>query len=650
MIDFFKTNRLLLFLAVLSCFQYAAAGIRPSRDVIMRMNPGLKVLVNGYSNDSMKKAAALFLIDNIAFHGGLEGKEVDAVHKTYEIYSSNKDITPKQAKDSVKQIYGIWNTKNLVTKSDVKIDYRIIQRNIDFAFKIWEECPWKDSISFDTFCEYVLPYRIGNESVTYWREKVFYQYKHLFESLKKDPKARSIKYAAQKVLDYLVSKPIRFTEDISTDVYPGPEIVKWRVGSCLDLTVMTVYVFRALGLPCTIEMMLIRGDNNVAHYWNATIDGDKKEWFFSPLYAKKVLESPDTYWNPKGKVWRITFSLNEEMAKDFGIPQEKVHPTFSYPLMVDVTSHYAGKFNWGIHIPCSKFLSHYSEGELIYLCLSSRLGWYPVGYGHIKNDSVNIRNAEGGVVYALATYKENHINLVTDPFLLERKRNVVRYFSPMKEKNKITILHKFNLFIEPFINRMVNGVFEGTNNSDFSNADTLFVIREKPVRLLNMCSINVDKSYRYLRYVGPTNGYCDISEITFYSSDEATVLSGTIIGPQEGALGTHSYYNVFDGNPYTSYHYDAPNGGWVGLDLGEPKRVGKIVFTPRNRDNFIRKNDVYELFFLHESKWKSAGICKAESDSIVYEVPKNALLELKNHSRGVDERIFEYKDGKQIFY
>lgn len=217
MIDFFKTNRLLLFLAVLSCFQYAAAGIRPSRDVIMRMNPGLKVLVNGYSNDSMKKAAALFLIDNIAFHGGLEGKEVDAVHKTYEIYSSNKDITPKQAKDSVKQIYGIWNTKNLVTKSDVKIDYRIIQRNIDFAFKIWEECPWKDSISFDTFCEYVLPYRIGNESVTYWREKVFYQYKHLFESLKKDPKARSIKYAAQKVLDYLVSKPIRFTEDISTD-------------------------------------------------------------------------------------------------------------------------------------------------------------------------------------------------------------------------------------------------------------------------------------------------------------------------------------------------------------------------------------------------------------------------------------------------
>lgn len=32
----------------------------------------------------------------------------------------------------------------------------------------------------------------------------------------------------------------------------------------------------------------------------------------------------------------------------------------------------------------------------------------------------------------------------------------------------------------------------------------------------------------------------------------------------------------------------------------------------------------------------------ANSDSLVYNVPKGALLYLKNHSGGVDERIFEY--------
>lgn len=40
----------------------------------------------------------------------------------------------------------------------------------------------------------------------------------------------------------------------------------------------------------------------------------------------------------------------------------------------------------------------------------------------------------------------------------------------------------------------------------------------------------------------------------------------------------------------------------------------------------------------------------ANSDSLVYNVPKGALLYLKNHSGGVDERIFEYVDGEQVFW
>ena len=40
----------------------------------------------------------------------------------------------------------------------------------------------------------------------------------------------------------------------------------------------------------------------------------------------------------------------------------------------------------------------------------------------------------------------------------------------------------------------------------------------------------------------------------------------------------------------------------------------------------------------------------ANSDPLVYNVPKGALLYLKNHSGGVDERIFEYVDGEQVFW
>ena len=78
--------------------------------------------------------------------------------------------------------------------------------------------------------------------------------------------------------------------------------------------------------------------------------------------------------------------------------------------------------------------------------------------------------------------------------------------------------------------------------------------------------------------------------------------------------------------------------------------MGKIVFTPRNRVNFIRKGDKYELFYAGKGGWISAGTTVANSDSLVYNVPKGALLYLKNHSGGVDERIFEYVDGEQVFW
>ena len=58
----------------------------------------------------------------------------------------------------------------------------------------------------------------------------------------------------------------------------------------------------------------------------------------------------------------------------------------------------------------------------------------------------------------------------------------------------------------------------------------------------------------------------------------------------------------------------------------------------------------YELFYWGGGKWNSVGRQMAVSDSIVYSGFQGALFYLKNHTAGKDERIFEYKDGKQIFW
>ena len=74
-----------------------------------------------------------------------------------------------------------------------------------------------------------------------------------------------------------------------------------------------------------------------------------------------------------------------------------------------------------------------------------------------------------------------------------------------------------------------------------------------------------------------------------------------------------------------------------------------VLYTPRNRDNYIRPGDIYELYYC-DRYWKSAGRIKATVDSLVYRgIPQNVLLFLRNHTRGVDERVFVYEKGEQLW-
>ncbi|MBQ0089170.1 MAG: CotH kinase family protein, partial [Prevotellaceae bacterium] len=65
--------------------------------------------------------------------------------------------------------------------------------------------------------------------------------------------------------------------------------------------------------------------------------------------------------------------------------------------------------------------------------------------------------------------------------------------------------------------RMVLGVFEGANNSDFSDAVPLFTIKDAPeYDKMTPAEINCSRGFRYVRYVGPNDVRCNVSELKFY--------------------------------------------------------------------------------------------------------------------------------------
>jgi RHS repeat-associated protein len=89
--------------------------------------------------------------------------------------------------------------------------------------------------------------------------------------------------------------------------------------------------------------------------------------------------------------------------------------------------------------------------------------------------------------------------------------------------------------------------------------------------------------YRYLRYVGPDNSYCNVADIKFIAVDGTTVLSGSTFGTSPAYLSGREYTKAFDGDPTSFFDYKYASGGFTGIDLGQgnAKQVGSVSFYPR---------------------------------------------------------------------
>jgi hypothetical protein len=77
-------------------------------------------------------------------------------------------------------------------------------------------------------------------------------------------------------------------------------------------------------------------------------------------------------------------------------------------------------------------------------------------------------------------------------------------------------------------NRMTNGLFQAANAADFTGAATLFAIAALPPQgVLTEQVVATTNAFRYVRYLGPTNGNCDVAELQFNGWNAAIPLIAT---------------------------------------------------------------------------------------------------------------------------
>lgn len=617
----------------------------------------LENVLDHYSGDSLKYAAARYLIESMPYRYSLDGDEMENLCCFYQS-ACRSGLSPQKVADSLHRVGREFRRERLQIIPDVRsIRDDFLIDHIDAAFEIWRKQPWGQNVDFDTFCQHILPYRVGNERLRPWIREMHARFDPLLDSIRATPDSADIVKVTESLVDNLRKMRRNYGHGLPSGVSIGPDNTRWMAGDCREFADIQTYIMRAVGLPGGCDKMPMYGNYFLPHFWNYVIDGNGDTRYCSMLFKTSDVLPADDYPGPLGKVMREKFELNPIFDKrlDSYTYIERVLPEFRYFTDEDVTPIYSGDSIQTVVIPLKECYDKPQKGEYVYACLSSHLEWVPVDVVVRDGDNLKIVDVDGDVVMRLAVYRGGKLQFLTNPFNISKKDRTIRFYNPSDKMEDICLLYKFDdIFREKFSIGMLGGVMEGSDWPDFRVRDTLHIIEKAPDRLYSRAKSRSAKPYRYVRYYGPDGGKCYVSEVSFHGHAPGEpvnqLLQGEVIGtPNFHSDNKYPYTNVVDGDPYTSFVYENTSGGWVGLALKRPMVVDSVVYTPRNRRNFIEVGDDYELFYC-DREWKSLGRRRADSDSIIYTAPKGVLLYLKNLSRGNQERIFEYTDGRQIFW
>ncbi|MBD5274901.1 MAG: hypothetical protein HDS37_02160 [Bacteroides sp.] len=424
----------------------------------------------------------------------------------------------------------------------------------------------------------------------------------------------------------------------------GASLLKGKTGNCREEAAFIVMLCRRLGIPAAVEFTPHWANRSQAHLWSVIIRPDGSS---VPFYMGTAPGDTVSYFHPylKPKVYRHRFSLNRNIVKDFR--GEKEYPRlFHHPDFIDVTDEYYTTTDIVRDIPAEEA----RKGGIAYICVFDNREWVPVDYGKISSGKVTFKSMVGNIAYMAATYRDGQIRPFGNPFILQSDGRVMDIIPDTTALQKMTLLRKYPFMGEQdhFNWRMNGGVFEGSQSQDFSNTTELH--RHEGITHGNWYDIKIDDPipYRAFRYLGPNGSYCNINELELFDEKDRRI-SGTITG-STGSPGK-TLYKVFDKDILTGFEGESPDGHWVGVRFDKPTKIGRIRYIGRNDGNGIEIGDEYELIYWHEGSWTSLGKQTAETNDLYYDsIPSGGLYVLRNLTKGHEERIFTFEDGKQIWW
>lgn len=610
---------------ILSCIMFCSCRNHDSRlEYALQASENnrdeLEKVLTHYSRDpkdSLKRQAALFLIKNMPEHFSYNGQYLQnfkqAVDTSVQDYLLKKVILMQPARYT-------RSRQQLQIEADikhVKADYLI--HNIEKAFQQWTTRPWLEGLSFNDFLEYLLPYRIGNETLDYWRDSLApEQEKRIQEAIQYfDDRKYSVYNISQQISDHAQA----YQTNVSSVVD-----IPFNTSECVFISRLQLLVYRMAGIPAATDHVPCWADMNGFHEWTVVIDPKKQDILHGQLEAKNA-----------PKVFRRTYAVNK-----IPIPRdnEYVPPFFRDPFNRDVTSKYQATSNITVKtdIPRGSFPVYHA-----YLAIFNDSRLRIVDWSEIRHGEATFRNLGRGIIYFPVYFEEDNQKNFSYPFILHANGTTTSLRPDKTHLQTVKLTRKYPLHSNKVYhgNALVGANFRCTNDPTFKTSRLVHHVDKNP----NMYPVIVlvDTTFECRYWLFDHTKMAELSEWVF-KDNRGNIIRGKGIDPIGESARTE---NIFDGNALS---YGRLSRQFI-VDFGHPASISEMHYLPRNDANGIYPGNEYELFYFDRDGWQSLGCKIATGYEIQFDsVPAHAVYWLQNHTTGKEERIFTIQDGKQRFW
>lgn len=360
--------------------------------------------------DSLKRAAARFLIDNMEGHSYVTFDLVDTTDAVipFDVLSFANYDSLGVGFGKLEDQHGVLDFKKReIIYDDSVITSDFLIAHIDQAFLAWGTRPWGRALSFKDFCEFVLPYRGSNEPLELWRPYFYSRYDSAFQHMKNpsDP----IEAAAlinQDLMSWFHFDPRFYYHPTDQSL---SEMQSTTLGRCEDMTNLTIYAMRANGLAVTSDYTPYWANSGNNHAWNSILTPDGKVIPFMGAEA-----NPGSYQlaNKLAKVYRKTYSIQQENLA-FQVPDiEKLPGYLASKSYTDVTRDYTKVKTLLLAIDAPDSV------QFAYLCVFNSGEWKAIQWSRITNHIASFTDMGVDVAYLPATYADKKIIPAGMPFIL----------------------------------------------------------------------------------------------------------------------------------------------------------------------------------------------------------------------------------------